>query len=543
MPNVSDKMVDYAFKAILNNYVYILGELIRIKPELLDTIPRIGGQTTLLIFSADHYLNCSPSFRKLISLGANVNATDIDGRTALIALFSSFNDRSKSSKNIKGDINLLLQKGVDLNAVDNQGKTALTYAIESLPRSFDSTVLLLEKGADPRLLYPDGRSSLAHLLEGSGLKDKDLTDLIKIFLSKGADQYHSSVIRRYPSYEANSIRDGIYRECLESYVVTVDLDHAIRKGYTEDIKSLIDKYPNSLNRQQRWSLGGGYTISPLMLAAFHGKADSLNTLLDLGADIDAKDKNGYTALRHAIEENYEIFPTISHLLGRGADVNIECKSGAISLACVSSIGIYDEDFLRLVNELIKFGSNLDHPSVIKHFINIDFEDISETFIESRRLVCNARVEYLSRKIFPLTDVNIGEHDILVNGAIALPIDLCIAFADALKVDKKLTNINLCYHGIKEDGVHAFANALRENKTLTNINLEGNNIGEAGADHLVDALCNNNTLTNINLAGNNIGEVGANYFVNALRENNTLTNIGALKIQLRQIHAFSIFYWR
>jgi len=99
-----------------------------------------------------------------------------------------------------------------------------------------------------------------------------------------------------------------------------------------------------------------------------------------------------------------------------------------------------------------------------------------------------------------------------------------ALAEALKVNKTVTNIVLEANLIGNEGTQALAEALKVNTTLTNINLRVNNIGEEGAQALAEALNINTTLTNIDLGINNIGMEGAQALAEALNINTTLTNI-------------------
>ena len=58
-----------------------------------------------------------------------------------------------------------------------------------------------------------------------------------------------------------------------------------------------------------------------------------------------------------------------------------------------------------------------------------------------------------------------------------------SIAEAIKVNKTLTNLNLCSSGI--------------NKTLTNLDLSDNGISEASATSIAEEIEVNKTLTNLN----------------------------------------------
>jgi ankyrin repeat protein len=67
----------------------------------------------------------------------------------------------------------------------------------------------------------------------------------------------------------------------------------------------------------------------LRLAAFQGHTDTVQALLGKGADVSAKDKDGYTALILAALQGHT--DTVQALLEQGADVNAKGKGGVTAL--------------------------------------------------------------------------------------------------------------------------------------------------------------------------------------------------------------------
>jgi ankyrin repeat protein len=78
-------------------------------------------------------------------------------------------------------------------------------------------------------------------------------------------------------------------------------------------------------RRMRWLHAAGVNVnpqgapSPLMLAAREGRLNAVRYLLDQGADINAYDGSGNTALAEATY--YSQIPVIKELLARGAHIN------------------------------------------------------------------------------------------------------------------------------------------------------------------------------------------------------------------------------
>ena len=73
---------------------------------------------------------------------------------------------------------------------------------------------------------------------------------------------------------------------------------------------------------------------------------------------------------------------------------------------------------------------------------------------------------------------------------------CIA--EAIKVNKTLTNLNLRNNGIGDAGATCIAEAIKVNKTQTNLDLRSNGISDAGATCIAEAIKINKTLTFLDL---------------------------------------------
>ena len=102
----------------------------------------------------------------------------------------------------------------------------------------------------------------------------------------------------------------------------------------------------------------------------------------------------------------------------------------------------------------------------------------------------------------LTDLNLYYSGMSEAGATSI--------AEAIKVNKTLTNLNLCSSGI--------------NKTLTNLDLSDNGMSEAGATSIAEAIKVNKTPTNLNFCSNDISDAGTTSIAEAIKVNKTLTNL-------------------
>lgn len=145
------------------------------------------------------------------------------------------------------------------------------------------------------------------------------------------------------------------------------LYYAALCGFHDLVKRLIDKYPRNVNAH------GGYNLRPLMAAlagrhfrtadllhhngaepnvqgrrertplhsaAHNGKLELIRKLIEYGADIDARDKDGYTPLRFA-SEGLKNPTVIRLLLDHGADVNTRAGDLSTPLHMASGWGLVE----------------------------------------------------------------------------------------------------------------------------------------------------------------------------------------------------------
>ncbi len=94
----------------------------------------------------------------------------------------------------------------------------------------------------------------------------------------------------------------------------------IEAAAAEDIADIDAHVANGANVNEKWNLGDG-DISPLIfLMAGLGKAKAVRRLVRHGADVNAKDSTGLTALQMAIIKDQH--GTVKEMLQLGADPNV-----------------------------------------------------------------------------------------------------------------------------------------------------------------------------------------------------------------------------
>ena len=121
----------------------------------------LGNDATKKLFLAINEGDADlEAVRLLLDGGADLNACDYDGSTALLC--AAGNNWTPLET-----LCLLLDRGADPNACDHDGGTALFYAARDPWTRLDTLRLLLDRGTDPNACDYAGRTALA-VAEESG---------------------------------------------------------------------------------------------------------------------------------------------------------------------------------------------------------------------------------------------------------------------------------------------------------------------------------------------------------------------------------------
>ena len=297
-------------------------------------------------------LDLEKKIELLISAGVDVNApTDgiLNGFTPLASVV-------KKSENPFDLIGLLLKHGADIDAPSKHGLTPLHCAV--LLQNLSLTKLLLSKGANPNAVDDRGYSSLMLAL-------------------KANDKWQ---INHY-YYAFNSIFSGGARleqktvsfEILDELIIAgarLDYQTGWRDGVSEfaistgEIPVVDWLFKHGIKPSDTISLNSSTTL--LMFACQSVNLSITNHLLNLGADVNAVDQEGKSALFYAKDVN-----TAKVLRDAGAELTLLDNNGrSIFQTRYLSVEIFQEfgkDFVRLGGDI--HGKDADGRSILHHLVD------------------------------------------------------------------------------------------------------------------------------------------------------------------------------
>jgi ankyrin repeat protein len=223
--------------------------------------------------------------------GANVNATDADGSTAI--MYAAANDDLEL-------VRALIKVGANVKLKNQFGTSALTEA--AIIGSAPIIGALLKAGADPNFKTPNGETPLMAAARSGKI------DAAKALLDAGADinaketwGEQSALMWAAAQSQADMVK------FLASKGANLN-DHG--KINQWERKIIQEPRPKDMNK-------GGFT--PLLYAAREGCAACVQNLLAAGADPDSEDPDRETPLLLALENMH--FDTAAVLVKGGADLD------------------------------------------------------------------------------------------------------------------------------------------------------------------------------------------------------------------------------
>jgi ankyrin repeat protein len=345
-----------------------------------------AGQTPL-------YLAVRQSSKDIIELlianGADINAKNNDDQTPLdIAVNQNRNEVVKLlvAKGVDisihaaariGDLAIvekIIQEGTDLNAKDASGKTPLHHAVEYGHK--EVVELLAAKGANVNIKDYDGNTpghvalgenkrSILELLIAKGVNVVSIhlsayqgeLDKVKNYIRKGTD------VNTVDSFGATPLHYAAVRgskEVVEFLIASgADINAKKKSGDTplhwaaisgsKDVVELLVDNGANINAKGQWDYtpifyaawSGIIEVVELLVENLHYRADKDNRymaefLIIKGADVQAKDRWGWTPLHCAVDEGNRGLARL--LIAKGAEVNTKTNKGATALSIAKEKG-------------------------------------------------------------------------------------------------------------------------------------------------------------------------------------------------------------
>ena len=277
--------------------------------------------------------------RSLLEQGTDVNGSHEDGATGL--MWAAYWGDVETAE-------LLIRSGAEVNAENEYGATPLWLACSN--GHADMVQRLLDAGADPNTAVWSGETALMTAVRRSA-------DAVKLLLLHGAD------------VNAQESRGG--QTSLMWSIVEGDMDisrllvehgadvHAHSKGgftpllfavQQNDLESVLSLLESGADVND-----GSPDTNPLLLASAKGYGELLSVLVENGANPNAIDFRGYTALHYAAQDR-DMAEATKILLAYGADPNVRIWKEASEMERAPIVGAAESSFLRSPTRVINVGT-------------------------------------------------------------------------------------------------------------------------------------------------------------------------------------------
>ncbi|MCA7010493.1 ankyrin repeat domain-containing protein [Wolbachia endosymbiont of Tribolium confusum] len=267
-----------------------------------------------------------------IRRGANVNA---QSRLGWISVFWAI------QKNNLSIVKLLVNNGADINAKDNESWMPLHWAVQL--GSLDVVKYLVERGANVNALTADGRTPLDLAAQ------KNRVNVIE-FLKKAQLDLDKELLTAVQDGDLNKVEGlanqgaGLNTKGSNDWTL---LHFAASSNKFDIVKFLLDKNANIKAKDV-------YGNTPLHVAAqYDSKLEIVEFLLDKNASgINDVNNNGSTPLHVAIQGNKS--STVKFLLNKGASIQVKDKDGKTPLDLAKQ-----EGYTNIVQMIEQRQSDLD----------------------------------------------------------------------------------------------------------------------------------------------------------------------------------------
>ena len=254
--------------------------------------------------------------QELLRTGADVNATDADGTTAL--MHSVIESDVKMMK-------LLLDSGADVNAQNAMDSTALMYAAVNLEKAR----LLLDRGAKVNVRSKTGATPMSVAVTTVGS-----TPVLKLLAAKGAHPEDRLMTGAAQKGDLEAIRYLLSIGVSPGGADSASLFAAITARCDRCVRLLVEKGAPA----KGFRLPGGGLLNE---TAKRDMPELSQFLLDRGAPLDVRDREGFTLLMQAVlsmEPPRDRDRMVAWLLAKGVDPNAKNDRGDSAYLLAARMG-------------------------------------------------------------------------------------------------------------------------------------------------------------------------------------------------------------
>jgi ankyrin repeat protein len=239
-------------------------------------------------------------------------------------------------QNALGAARALAEKGADLNLTDPDGTTALVFAI--INAHFDLAAMLLDKGADPNIADDTGMAALYAAVDMHTLgpmisrpapklvDEVDAADLTKRLLAHGANpnaRLKKPVLGRHHDGGDASLGEGATPLMRATKTNDTSVMKLLLDGSASPFLTLKDYTTPLMITAAGGARAGSYAAAFAVTEA--GTIEAMKLLIDYGADVNAFNSNGQTALHRAAQRGAD--QVVRFLADQGAKLDMKDKQG------------------------------------------------------------------------------------------------------------------------------------------------------------------------------------------------------------------------